>query len=301
MNTGTKIMVGVAAVAVPLGLLGAAVGVFLLRPAPNSIAGDHMVELTLTRDAGDGAAEGAVMVQRLSDFGVGVELIEAGPGRVRLRAHDVTSPDAVAEVVTPGRRLAFFLVDESVNPFAPDAIADPPAGAQAMSDGQRTVLGGASASAAREIIARAALPANRSALVECRERGEPGVTDCFPRLVELPAVLTGDSLASASAPDDDPMAYGGSSVLVEFDAAGARRFGEVTGAAIHRKLAIVLDQEILSCPMIQSAIPGGRAMITLGPGHSHADAELLAAGLRPGRALGGTWQVERGVVVTPGE
>ena len=199
MNTGTKIMVGVAAVAVPLGLLGAAVGVFLLRPAPNPIAGDHMVELTLTRDAGDGAAEGAVMVQRLSDFGVGVELIEAGPGRVRLRAHDVTSPDAVAEVVTPGRRLAFYLVDESVNPFAPDAIADPPAGAQAMSDGQRTVLGGASASAAREIIARAALPANRSALVECRERGEPGVTDCFPRLVELPAFLTGDSLASASA------------------------------------------------------------------------------------------------------
>jgi SecD/SecF fusion protein len=48
----------------------------------------------------------------------------------------------------------------------------------------------------------------------------------------------------------------------EFDSEGARRFGEFTRAHIGDRLAIVLDGELETAPVIQSAIEGGRGVIT---------------------------------------
>jgi SecD/SecF fusion protein len=48
----------------------------------------------------------------------------------------------------------------------------------------------------------------------------------------------------------------------EFDSEGAKRFGEVTRNHIGDRLAIVLDGELETAPVIQSAIEGGRGVIT---------------------------------------
>jgi SecD/SecF fusion protein len=51
-------------------------------------------------------------------------------------------------------------------------------------------------------------------------------------------------------------------VALSFDQEGAAVFGRVTAANVGRQLAIVLDNELYSAPVIQDAITGGRAQIT---------------------------------------
>ena len=51
-------------------------------------------------------------------------------------------------------------------------------------------------------------------------------------------------------------------VALSFDQEGAAVFGRVTAANVGRQLAIILDGELYSAPVIQDAITGGRAQIT---------------------------------------
>jgi protein-export membrane protein SecD len=51
-------------------------------------------------------------------------------------------------------------------------------------------------------------------------------------------------------------------VSFEFDSIGARRFGEVTEANVKKPFAIVLDDKVLSAPVIQEPILGGRGQIS---------------------------------------
>ena len=71
--------------------------------------------------------------------------------------------------------------------------------------------------------------------------------------------VDGADLTNAAAGQDTQS--GQWTVDFTFDSAGARRFGEVTRSNIGRRLAIVLDNKVLSAPVIQSAI-SGRGQIT---------------------------------------
>jgi preprotein translocase subunit SecD len=51
-------------------------------------------------------------------------------------------------------------------------------------------------------------------------------------------------------------------VNFRFNPTGARRFGDYTAANIGNPFAIVLDNEVISAPVIQSHIPGGSGIIT---------------------------------------
>lgn len=55
-------------------------------------------------------------------------------------------------------------------------------------------------------------------------------------------------------------------VSIQFNAAGAVKFEEMTGRNVKRRMAIVLDDVAASAPVIQTRIGGGRAQITLGSG-----------------------------------
>ena len=56
--------------------------------------------------------------------------------------------------------------------------------------------------------------------------------------------------------------FGQREILLSFKSKGAARFGEITSNNIHRQLAIILDGELYSAPVIQSAITAGNAQIT---------------------------------------
>ena len=80
----------------------------------------------------------------------------------------------------------------------------------------------------------------------------------FYVLDEAP-VVTGEELTDAR-PDFDQ--NNRPAVSFKFDVTGARKFGEYTGAHIGEPFAIVLDNEVISAPTIQSAITGGSGIIT---------------------------------------
>jgi preprotein translocase subunit SecD len=99
-----------------------------------------------------------------------------------------------------------------------------------------------------------------------------------PFLVQKKAVVTGRDLATARVSIDQTTSE--PYVSAEFNAAGTKAFGEVTDANVGRLLAIVLDGNIHSAPVIRERIPGGRAQIT--GGFTLEEATDLAIVLRAG-------------------
>ena len=109
------------------------------------------------------------------------------------------------------------------------------------------------------------------------------ITNMDPYLVESVTTLTGEELQEAFVRMDQEQnrPY----VALEFKANGAKIFEEITGANIGKRLAIVLDGNVYSAPMVQGRIAGGSAQITLGAGDYNtvmSEARDLALVLRAG-------------------
>jgi TolB-like protein len=81
-----------------------------------------------------------------------------------------------------------------------------------------------------------------------------------PMLVRREASLTGAFIESASVALDNFTSQ--PVVQIEFNPEGTKIFGEITRDNFRKQLAIVLNGEILSAPVIQEEIRGGRAMIS---------------------------------------
>jgi SecD/SecF fusion protein len=80
-------------------------------------------------------------------------------------------------------------------------------------------------------------------------------------LVEKEAVLTGDTLVDAKT-EFSQQGFGLPYVSLEFNDKGARIFANVTGNNTGKRLAVVLDGEVNTAPVIRERIPSGRAQIT---------------------------------------
>ncbi len=77
--------------------------------------------------------------------------------------------------------------------------------------------------------------------------------------VESAPVVTGEELVDAQPAFDQ---NGRPAVNFRFNPLGARKFGDYTAENIGSPFAIVLDDEVVSAPTIQSHIPGGSGIIT---------------------------------------
>ena len=77
--------------------------------------------------------------------------------------------------------------------------------------------------------------------------------------VESAPVVTGEELVDAQPSYDQ---NGRPAVSFRFNTSGARKFGDYTAENIGAPFAIVLDDEVISAPTIQSHIPGGSGIIT---------------------------------------
>ena len=97
-------------------------------------------------------------------------------------------------------------------------------------------------------------------------------------VLEDEAFLTGDMLEDASAMRDQQ--FNQATVQFELSRVGGRRFSDLTGRSIGERIAIVLDREVVSAPVVQARI-GARGQIELG-GSSMEEANDLALVLRAG-------------------
>ncbi|SDC92583.1 protein translocase subunit SecD [Ruegeria marina] len=77
--------------------------------------------------------------------------------------------------------------------------------------------------------------------------------------LETVPVVTGEELVDAQPAFDQ---NGRPAVNFRFNTSGARKFGDYTRDNIGAPFAIVLDDEVISAPVIQSHIPGGSGIIT---------------------------------------
>lgn len=90
-------------------------------------------------------------------------------------------------------------------------------------------------------------------------------------------VLTGKDLKDARA----QVSQGNQAVVgLEFSDEGGKKFGELTARNIGKQIAIELDGEVLTAPVVQEAITGGRAQIS--GSRTVEEAEHLAILLRSG-------------------
>ena len=81
-----------------------------------------------------------------------------------------------------------------------------------------------------------------------------------PLVLKRAIVVSGDQLDSAK-PDYDQ--DGEPAVAFSFKPLGAKKFGEATSKNIGERLAIVLDGQVISAPVIRNAITGGRGIISV--------------------------------------
>ncbi|MDO9523954.1 MAG: protein translocase subunit SecD, partial [Gemmobacter sp.] len=96
-------------------------------------------------------------------------------------------------------------------------------------------------------------------------------------IVEDAPVVTGEELVDAQPAFDQ---NNRPAVNFRFNPTGARKFGDYTANNIGKPFAIVLDDEVISAPVIQSHIPGGSGIIT--GSFSVEDSTKLAVLLRAG-------------------
>ncbi len=102
-------------------------------------------------------------------------------------------------------------------------------------------------------------------------------------LLNRSAQLTGTGVAQADVTWDPTSNR--PEVLITFNRKGARDFGDLTTRNVGKKMAIILDEEVSSAPVIQGAITQGKSTITMGgtdPARIQKEAQDLVNVLRTG-------------------
>ena len=93
--------------------------------------------------------------------------------------------------------------------------------------------------------------------------GKPGTgtsVEKVPYVLEARTLMTGEYIQDARVRPSEQLS--GPSVEVILNSQGARLFEQITAANVKRRLAIILDNNVYSAPVIQERIGGGRASIT---------------------------------------
>jgi SecD/SecF fusion protein len=129
----------------------------------------------------------------------------------------------------------------------------------------------------------------------------PGEWGVLAYLIEEPPTLRQPVVENVTVVTDE--GSGQAAVELRFAKEHQVAFAELTRKNINRRLAILVDGEIRSIPVIQSAIESGRARIGASPitpvGVTEREARSLAAGIKAWGLAGGLSLIERCVTLPP--
>ncbi len=89
---------------------------------------------------------------------------------------------------------------------------------------------------------------------------QTGAVRRIPFLLKEKTLMTGEFIKDARVSLEK--GFGETHVDIEFTDVGAKLFEQITGANVKKRLAIILDNNVYSAPVIQERIAGGRAQIT---------------------------------------
>ncbi len=180
---------------------------------------------------------------RIDQFGVTEPLIQKqGANQILVQLPGVKEPQRAIELIGRTALLEFKLVDDD-NPIARQLPS------QIEPDQEAAIL--------QEYQAK--IPPDDQILFERDVNKETNKVTKRPFLVKRQAALAGDLLSDARVSIGQ---FNEPYVAITFDPVGAKLFEKVTEENRHHRLAIVLDNNVYSAPVIQEKIAGGRAQIS---------------------------------------
>ena len=164
-----------------------------------------------------------IIRRRIDETGTKEPTIQReGQSRILVQLPGVDNPEQVKALLGRTAKLTFQLVDQNVS--VEEARRRPPPGTEVLpAQEERSGSGGAGAYVVRKRV-----------------------------------MVGGDMLVDAQATfqDNQPV------VSFKFDSVGARRFGDATRENVGKPFAIVLDNKVISAPVIREAITGGSGIIS---------------------------------------
>jgi len=166
---------------------------------------------------------------RIDQFGVSEPIIQRqGINTILVQLPGIQDPQRAKDIIGKTALLEFKLVDDNVNPE--EAVKNgPPPGRQVLFG--QVGKGAAGASPAK-----------------------------VPYVLEARTLMTGEYIQDAKVRPGQQLQ--GPYVELILNDQGARLFEQITAANVKRRMAIVLDNNVYSAPVIQERIGGGRASIT---------------------------------------
>ncbi len=186
---------------------------------------------------------------RIDQFGVTEPDIRSlGQKWVLVELPGIKDPERALKIIGKTARLEFKLVNENISP-------------QDIKNGK--------------------IPPDCEVLYKINKDEFGKIISKTPIVVYKKVLLTGEHLKDARVQIDSR--YNEPYVAIEFDSQGAKIFDKITAQNVGKKLAIILDNNVYSAPVIQERISGGRASITgrFTTREAHDLAIVLRAGALP--------------------
>jgi preprotein translocase subunit SecD len=163
---------------------------------------------------------------RIDEFGVSEpEIARQGSSRILIQLPGVDDPQRAKDLIGKTALLEFKLVDD-------------------LNSLQRALAGD--------------IPFGDVILYERQEDPKTGAVRKIPYLIKDKALMTGDALKDARVRFNE---FNRPEVTLSFNAAGARQFDRITAENKGSRLAIILDNNVYSAPVIEERISGGEARI----------------------------------------
>ncbi len=219
-----------------------------------------------------------IIRNRIDQFGVSEPTIQRqAENEIVVELPGVKDPKRAVEIIGKTAQLEFKLVDDET-PVAAELPAS-------ILPGEET-----------QMIERLKnkLPDGDEILYQRVVNKETGVVTRKPIVLKKRTLLTGDLLTEAKVNIDQR--FNEPYVSITFNATGSKIFEDITGQNVKKRLAIILDGNVYSAPVIQEKISGGNAQITGSFGME--EARDLAIVLRAG-ALPAPVKILQNVTVGP--
>lgn len=218
---------------------------------------------------------------RIDEFGVAEPSItQQGTDRILIQLPGLADAEKAKQLINTTAKLDFMLVSYAKSPDEIRKMIDDAekAGNYSMATLKYT-----------EYVKRinddlkAQLPPNTVVYFEKGQNAKTMEAGSTPFLLETNTDLGGESLDNAGVSFDQ---YGSPEVTLRFNPSGAGKFADLTEKNINRQMAVVLDKVVKTAPNINSKIPNGQAVITLGRSGDQQqmmdEAKLISTALRAG-------------------
>ena len=213
-----------------------------------------------------------IVRNRIDQYGVGeIPITRQGDKFISVQLPGIANPEQAEALIGKTAMLEFRLVDDSAK--AQEA-------AQKVSELDNAFNTDGSLTEEAQALMPEGLTAMKS-------------KDGYIQPVTATAAVTGADLENARVTTDE---YGAPAVSFTFNAEGAKKFGDLTGRNLHKRLAIVLDNTIQSAPSINARITNN-GIIT--GQFTMSEAQQLAIVLRAG-ALPAPVKIIEKRVIGPG-